>query len=549
MTTRERRDQRPAALLAAALAALLAMPALLATLLVAAPAPAAAQPRRTPLGDYVRAARMIRDWRYDEARALIRTLEAEAPGTPETRYLGAELAFVSGEYERVLTLLDGIDDQAASGNVGELRRLAASTLGVTRAFVSRESSGGHFVIWHAPGKDEVIAELAGDVLEAAYRALGEDFGYYPPEPIRVELLSRPADLARLSPLTEAEIETTGTIALCKYGKLMVVSPRATVFGYPWMDTLVHEYVHYVISRLSHDTVPVWLHEGLARFQQTRWRKDPDGTLSAMDAHLLATALKQRKLISFDDMHPSMAKLPSQQAAALAFAEVFTMITYVHEQTGYEGIRRIIALQRQGKSARRAVAEVLNRPWSQVEQDWKTYLRKRNLKPHRTLASRAQSRRIRFDKGGEHDENVGLDEVAGEKAQKHARLGGMLRARGMSAAAAVQYEKALAVTGPGDPFLSAKLSRTYLELGKHEQAIALARPVHEADENDAGTAVTLGLAYLATGAMDLARAAFEAALRISPFDPTVRCSLAELYQAGDLADLARREQAACTRLRE
>ena len=41
----------------------------------------------------------------------------------------------------------------------------------------------------------------------------------------------------MSTLTEKEIETTGTIALCKYGKLMIVTPRATVFGYPWMDTL------------------------------------------------------------------------------------------------------------------------------------------------------------------------------------------------------------------------------------------------------------------------------------------------------------------------
>ena len=537
------RTRGPAARLAttlAVLAALVAAGAVLAS-------PALARPGS--FGDYIKAARMIRDWRYDEARPLVQNIERTAPDTAETRYLAAEMAFVDGAYARVLTLLEGLDDTAASGNVGELRRLAASTIEVTRDFVSRPSAGGHFVIWHAPGKDAAIAELAGDVLEAAYEQLGADLAFHPPERIRVEILGEPADLARLSPLTETEIETTGTIALCKYGKLMVVSPRATLFGYPWMDTLVHEYVHYIVSRLSHDTVPVWLHEGLARFQQTRWREPPGDTLSAMDQHLLATALKQRRLISFDDMHPSMAKLPSQEAAALAFAEVYTMVTYVYEQAGYEGLRRAIALQRQGKSARRAVAEVLDRPWRRVERDWKTYLRRRNLEPHKALASRAQSRRIRFDKGGEHDENVGLDQVAGDKAQKHARLGGMLRARGMSAAAAAEYEKALAIAGTGDPFVAAKLGRTYLELGKHDKAIELARPVHEADDTDAGPALTLALAYQATGAMDEARAAFEAALRVSPFDPTVRCSLAELYQAEGQADLARREQEACARLQE
>jgi tetratricopeptide (TPR) repeat protein len=526
-----------------------AMMAVLAVCLLGVPRAEA----RSPLaGEYIKAARLLRDWRYEEARVLLGTLETRAPNAAETRYLAAELAFAEGAYQRALTLLEGVDDDIAGGNVGLLRSLSGSTLEVTQEFTSRPSSGGHFVIWYAAGKDEVIAELAGDVLEAAYRELGADFGYYPSAPIRVELLGKPSDLARLSPLTETEIETTGTIALCKYNKLMVVSPRATLFGYPWMDTLVHEYVHYVVSRLSHDTVPVWLHEGLARFQQTRWRKAPDASLSPMDSHLLGTALKQRKLISFDEMHPSMAKLPSQEAAALAFAEVFTMIGYLHEQVGYQGIRQAITLQREGRSARRAVAEVLGKPWAAVERDWKGYLRRLDPSPQRALSGRASSRRIRFDKGGEHEENVGVEEVANARAQKHARLGGMLRARGMNEAAAAQYEKALAAAPGGqdalaNPFIASKLSRIYLELGRAEDAIRLAGPLAQADENDAAPVVTLGLAYLATSRPDEARGAFEIALRVSPFDPTVRCKLSDLYASAGQNELARREREACARL--
>ena len=106
---------------------------------------------------------------------------------------------------------------------------------------------------------------------------------------------------------------------------MVVSPRATIFGYPWMDTLAHEYTHLVVSRLSHDTVPVWLQEGLTRLEQTRWRHPPELQLSATEQALLAAALRKGRLITFDEMHPSMAKLPSQEAAALAYAEVYTLV--------------------------------------------------------------------------------------------------------------------------------------------------------------------------------------------------------------------------------
>jgi len=315
-----------------------------------------------------------------------------------------------------------------------------------------------------------------------------------------------------------------------------------------MDTLAHEYTHHVIAHVSHDTVPVWLHEGLARFEQTRWRAAPSTALPATDQQLLATALAKRRLISLDAMHPSMAKLPSQEAAALAYAEVFTLVGWMHAKVGHAGLRQILLLQRDGKSARRAVAEVLGTTWAKAEKQWRAHLRGLDLSAGKAAAARAAGRRVRFDKGGGDDENVGVDEVANARARKFARLGGMLRARGLRAAAAVEYEKALGAAGGHDPFVAGKLARTYVELGAHDKAIALARPLAALDEHDAVAAVTLGVALSATGDGPGARTAFEQALRVSPFDPPVRCGLAATYdQLGDAAR-ARREHAACDRLR-
>lgn len=526
----------------------LAIALALAALIAPPSPPASAKGKSAAYGEYIKAARLLTDWRYDEARAQIDSIRKRWPRAAETHYLDAELAFLEGRYDKTLEHLDGLAAGDVQGHVGRLRTLAASTLAATQGFVSRESAGGHFVISYAPGKDEVIVDLAADVLERAYAELGDDFGYKPSEKIRVELLGAPSDLAKVSTLTEREIETTGTIALCKYGKLMVVSPRATLLGYPWMDTLVHEYVHYVVSRMSHDRVPVWLHEGLARFQQVRWRSPPSTSLSVTDEHLLATALKKRTLIRFKDMHPSMAKLPSAEAASLAFAEVYTMIGYIHATVGYAGIRAIIAKQRAGKSAQRAVGEVMDMRWNDVEKNWKKYLRGRGLKTSRTFAARARGPRVRFDRGDDKNkDNVGADEVENARARKFTRLGGLLRSRGMSEAAAVEYEKALGAA-PADPFIAGKLSRTYLELEKYTRAIELARPLADADPDDPVAATTLGVAYGQAG--DAAQSArfFEIALRISPFDPSVRCGLAVAYDGLNKTSLAQRERAACATLR-
>lgn len=72
----------------------------------------------------------------------------------------------------------------------------------------------------------ILGSICADRL-LAQDAVGNDLGLRPTDPIRVELLGAPSDLAKLSPLTQSDIETTGTIALSKYNELMVVSPRAS----------------------------------------------------------------------------------------------------------------------------------------------------------------------------------------------------------------------------------------------------------------------------------------------------------------------------------
>jgi tetratricopeptide (TPR) repeat protein len=507
---------------------------------------AAAQPNkprrdRTVTGDVIKAARFLQTQRLDEAKALLADLEKRANDSIEVKWLRSELAFQTGNYAAAIKALDKLPDDGVDGLVGQTRKLAMSSLGVTESFAETMSPKKHFIIRYAPGPDATIAELAGEVLDGAWETVGEDLGLSPADPIRVELLSAPADLAKLSPLTEAEIETTGTIALSKYNKLMVVSPRATIFGYPWMDTLAHEYTHLVVSRISHDTVPVWLQEGLARFEQTRWRRPPEIVLAATEQALLSGALKKGRLITFDEMHPSMAKLPSQEAAALAYAEVYTLVGWMQKKVGYKGIREALIAQREGKSARRAVAETLGMSWAGVEKEWHA-----NLKSEKPVVSSTRAGKpIKFAKGGVDSENVGIEQVS-VRARKHARIGGMLRARGMLEAAAIEYEKALTAGGQ-EPFVAGKLARTLVELGRFDRAIELATPLTAADDRDAVAAVTLGMARTARKEWKEAIAAYEQALRISPFDPTTRCGLAEAYtQVSD--PRAARERSACDELK-
>jgi tetratricopeptide (TPR) repeat protein len=511
---------------------------------VVAPTPAVLA-KSASYGEIVKITRALDAWRVDEARTLISALEKAAPGAPETLLVRAQLDFLDGRYAAAVQGLQQIDAPELRGAVKELLPLYTSTRDATQGMVTRTSPSGRFVISWVPGKDEVLVDLTAETLDAQWLALADDLGFQPANQIRVEILPAVADLAKVSTLSEKAIDTSGTIALCKYGKLMVVSPRATLLGYPWRDTLAHELTHYFVSRASDDRVPIWLHEGLAKFEETRWRASAGETgMGRVHEHLLATALKKGRLITFEEMHPSMAYLPSQEAAATAFAEVYAFVAWLQQKVGYAGIRTMLGHIKDGKSERRAVAEAVGTSWEQAEAAWKRYLKTLNLRPDPRLASAEAVKKIRFKKSDGDDENAGVDQVVEERARKHARLGGLLRARGRLAAAAIEYEKAVAIAGTADAYLNHKLARTYLELGQADKAISVLEAVPDRDPDDAGAETTLAGAYLAMGQPERALPHFLAALRVQPFDPAVRCGLAEVYQAQGERALAERELEAC-----
>ena len=178
-------------------------------------------------------------------------------------------------------------------------------------------AGKHFTVHVPPGPDQVLADYLIEALEEALARHGPRFGVTVKEPIRMEVYPSLESFARISTLSLEAIKTSGTIALCKFDRLMLVTPRVTLRGYDWLDTASHELIHLLISRRSHNTVPVWLHEGLAKYHESGWRGDYGEPLAPYSAELLAKAIQKDELISFARMSPSMALLPSQEATATA----------------------------------------------------------------------------------------------------------------------------------------------------------------------------------------------------------------------------------------
>ncbi|HVR00845.1 MAG TPA: hypothetical protein VMT47_01825, partial [Polyangia bacterium] len=246
------------------------------------------------------AEKQLDEWRFADGRARVAELVRVAPEAPQTLYVKGYEQFLEGDYADAVhdleaSLAAGPRD-ASAVNARELRALAAEARDAIKDH--KEERFGHFIVRY-PAVDGVLLPYAREALEAAYRALHDDLGFEAELPIRIELYRSPSDLAAVSSLTVAEVARTGTIALCKWARLMVTSPRALATGYPWLDTINHELVHYAVSSLTRDRAPVWLQEGLAKFLERRWHEPAGGRIPPAMEHMLAKALRTGKLISFE----------------------------------------------------------------------------------------------------------------------------------------------------------------------------------------------------------------------------------------------------------
>ncbi len=517
--------------------------ALVALALAALPAAARAQvpppAERAPgAADPVlrQAAAALADEDLAAARANLEPELQKRPDDPQVQALAGVLRFHEQRYAEAVELLSRA--QVPSGGGLDYLALARAAREITQGHQTAESE--HFRVSYPPGKDEVLVPYLLEGLEAQRAALLADLGWVPPEKVTIEILTGTRQLARLSTLTEEEIRRSGTIALCKFDKLMIVSPKALAKGYDWLDTAAHEYTHHVVTQRTKNNTPIWLHEGIAKWSESRWRGAGGDTLSPYAGALLKKALQKNKLVTFAEMHPSMAKLPSQEAAALAFAEVMLAVEYLQKKGGPPLLSRILDRVAGAIPAERAVPEAMGlADFDAFEAEWRRYLAARPLPAGGDMALR----QLRFldDDKGQVTAHAEWAEIPDEKARGFARLGEIFRERGKWSAARIEYGKAMRRVGPRHGVLTAKFSLAALVSGHEAEAEAALVEAVKANPHYPALQVNLGRIKVRKKDWSAAREAFLLANRIDPFDPEIHAGLAAAAEASGDAAVAAREQ--------
>jgi len=400
-----------------------------------------------------------------------------------------------------------------------------------------EVTSDHFLIRVKPGKDQILVEPSLAALEKAYPIFTKELKVTPPGRILMEVYPDFSAFSKASGLSEKDVKTSGTVAVCKYQRFMVTSPRALFQGYDWLNCICHEFVHYLVYQRNGKSCPIWLHEGLAKYFEPTWRGDPGGTLLPTSRSLLAIALRADQLISFERMHPTFAKLDSPRQGLLAFAEVTTTVAYLIHAYGQDSLFRVLDELKQGADYREAIFRVTGKPFPEFFAGWKEYVRAQHYQEISGLEVVELDIKSDRQVSSEQPEEDSVSEADLKKneAWKYVRLGDLLRNRGRFGPAVVEYGKARPVLSLNPRYLN-KLALTYLLARQWDQALSPLEQARTYYPYLATTDVNLGRAYAGKGNLPRAIENFEASLTINPFDFTVYQNLLDLYQATHQAEM-------------
>ncbi len=495
---------------------------LLAALCAVLPRPAAALPELR--GKDAELAGQVVEALYEEdvarAEELLAAREPLERAPPAIRYAAGALRFHQQRYAEAVALLEG----SGLGAMGPYLGLAKAAREVTNDHARLE--GEHFVISYPKGKEEVLLPYLLETLEAQRAALAQGLGTAPAGKVTVELVTDVKQLAALSTLDEESVRTTGTVAVAKFNKLMILSPKALLKGYDWLDTAAHEFTHNVITLRTRNRAPLWMQEGLAKWFERAWRGKHE-PLTPFSAALLRDAVNRKDLVSFGEMNPSFAKLPTPERAALAYAQVSLAIEWLVKQKGPESLVKMTGLLAEGRTAEEAVAAAAGVPWKKFLDDWNRYMAQRPL----PRGGAHELEKLRFkDDPKQGTQFAEWSEIPDEESRGWARLGEIFRARGRWVAARVEYGKAYARVGARFPILSERYATAAVQSGARAEAEKALADALAWNPDYPALHVQMARILVEKNELAGAREHLIAANRQDPFDPEIHAGLAKILMA-------------------
>jgi hypothetical protein len=221
------------------------------------------------------------------------------------------------------------------------------------------------VHWVADQGDPAFAQTALDIAQVSVKEVQPQLHAPIPNPLDIFIYDSEHNLEAAMVLTGRD--WVGGQARPELGVVVIAVPPEQGYSSRMKRYLPHEITHLLIHELvtpeGYRHVPNWLNEGLATINEQL--PTPEYALALEEARERGQLLPLKELcVPFS---------PDPRTAILSYAQSASVVRYIRETYGAEGIRRLLSAYADGASCTSGVEEALDVSFNKLENNWRISL--------------------------------------------------------------------------------------------------------------------------------------------------------------------------------
>ena len=384
----------------------------------------------------------------------------------------------------------------------------------------RETRRGVFLIKASAKEAEVLAPLAGDLLEEAAAKLTAKYHFTPKGPVFVELFPNHEDFA----VRALGLPGLGALGVC-FGQVIAQdSPSARPEGeFNWGGTLWHEYTHVITLQMTDYRIPRWFSEGLSVYEERRARPGWGGGWNPT----VLRAYSEGRWFKVANLDAAFVSPRRSDDVQLAYFQASQVVEFVAERYGFDAVLKMLALYRD----RARTPEVLRQALKLNEDEFDRAFMEFVGTKARTLQA------------GLGDPPMDVSRLTKEPAFSmlsahetfglRMRAGQLLREEGDLEGAARHFRRAAELfpnfVGEGNPYEA--LADIYEKRGDAAAAADALESLLKYDETNLKATARLADLRLKQGDPARAIEALRLGFYVAPFEPAAHARAGELYLEG------------------
>lgn len=214
--------------------------------------------------------------------------------------------------------------------------------------------GAHFLIRFEGRENRGAGHIVALVLEEAYFKVGADLAYWPEKRIEAVLYADKEfyDITRSQSWIGAIFD----------GKIKMPVGGVEVKTVELERVIIHEYTHAMVHSLSGGRAPVWLHEGLAQYEEGKDAGRYRDYLKGLAGGEGGEDLSLRRLEgSFTGL--------GREEASRAYLLSLSAVQYIVNEFGLNSVKRILTGLRDGLGIDGALRAAIYLSYEDLEKSW------------------------------------------------------------------------------------------------------------------------------------------------------------------------------------